>query len=94
MSKEKGLTGPLAESAASVSMTEEPAQGEDRVFELGWKYDPAQDTLKSAATVYTRYRDAHRREGVIVRYILIARYERCGPAAAAALAPGIPAPRA
>jgi hypothetical protein len=51
-----------------------PAAREDRVLELGWKCDPRDDALGPEAIVYTRYRDAQRREDAIVSYILIARY--------------------
>ncbi len=46
---------------------------EDRVLQVGWKYDPARDRLSPKATVYTYYRDAQRREGHIVSFVLIGR---------------------
>ena len=57
---------------------------DDRVLEVGWKYDPARDRLGPGAVVYTWYRDAQRRADPVVSYILIARYAPCGPAAPAA----------
>ena len=48
-----------------------PAQ-EDQVLTLGWKVDLARDRLSPGAVIYTWYRDALKREGAIVSYILLA----------------------
>ena len=49
------------------------ATPEDRVLQVGWKYDPAHDRLAPGCVVYTLYSDAATRTGSIVSYILIAR---------------------
>ena len=54
---------------------------EDRVLQVGWKYDPAHDRLGPGSVVYTLYRDAPARTGAIVSYIQIARPDPCGAAA-------------
>ncbi len=46
---------------------------EDRVLMVGWKYDPARDQLGAEATIYTYFRDAQRREGHIVSFVLVGR---------------------
>ena len=48
------------------------ATPEDRVLQVGWKYDPARDRLGPGSVVYTLYRDASARLDVIVSYIQIA----------------------
>ena len=54
---------------------------EDRVLQVGWKYDPAHDRLGPGSVVYTLYRDASARLGAIVSYVQIARPDPCGAAA-------------
>ena len=67
-------------------MLTEPALGghaaatEDRVLQVGWKYDPARDRLGPGSVVYTLYRDAAARLGAIVSYIPIARPDPRGAA--------------
>ena len=54
---------------------------EDRVLQVGWKYDPAHDRLGPGSVVYTLYRDASARLRAIVSYIQIARPDPCGATA-------------
>ena len=60
----------LADPALAQHATAAP---EDRVLQVGWKYDPAHDRLAPGCVVYTLYSDAATRTGSIVSYILIAR---------------------
>ncbi len=65
MRRQQALTDPAR--AGHVTATE------DRVLQVGWKYDPARDRLSPKTTIYTYYRDAQRREGHIVSFVLIGR---------------------
>ena len=64
-----------ATTAEATGIVQAPAttSHEDRVLMVGWKYDPARDRLSPKATIYTYYRDAQRREGHVVSFVLIGR---------------------
>ena len=64
-----------AGTADATGITQAPATSthDDRTVMVGWKYDPARDRLSPKATIYTYYRDAQRREGHIVSFVLIGR---------------------
>ena len=66
MTRQQTLSDPALTEQAT-------ATPEDRVLQVGWKYDPAHDRLAPGRVVYTLYRDAATRTGTIVSYILIAR---------------------
>ncbi len=72
MMRQQALTDPAR--AGHVTATE------DRVLQVGWKYDPARDRLGPGSVVYTLYRDAAARLGAIVSYIQIARPDPHGAA--------------
>jgi hypothetical protein len=74
MTRQQTLTDPAPAGQAT-------AAPEDRVLQVGWKYDPARDRLGPASVVYTLYRDAPARLGAIVSYIQIARRDPCGATA-------------
>ncbi len=78
MLKEASLPGRVSEPGPSLpapeGVAQRPGPQEDRVLEVGWKFDPARDRLSPTAVIHTWYRDVRRREGVIVSYILIASY--------------------
>ena len=65
MTRQQTLTDPALDGQAM-------ATPEDRVLQVGWKYDPARDRLGPGSVVYTLYRDAAARLGAIVSYIQIA----------------------
>ncbi len=65
MTRQQTLSDPAPAGQATAT--------EDRVLQVGWKYDPARDRLSPKATIYTYYRDAQRREGHIVSFVLIGR---------------------
>ncbi len=73
MTRQQTLTDPAPDAHATAT--------EDRVLQVGWKYDPAHDRLAQGSVVYTLYRDASARLGAIVSYIQIARPDPCGATA-------------
>ncbi len=74
MTRQQTLTDPTLAAHAM-------AAPEDRVLQVGWKYDPARDRLGPGSVVYTLYRDASARLGAIVSYIQIARRDPGGATA-------------
>ena len=74
MTRQQTLSDPALTEQAT-------ATPEDRVLQVGWKYDPAHDRLGPGSVVYTLYRDASARLGTIVSYIQIARPDPCGATA-------------
>ena len=74
MTRQQTLSDPALAGRAT-------AAPEDRVLQVGWKYDPAHDRLTPGSEVYTLYRDAPARTGAVVSYILLARGDSCGTAA-------------
>ena len=73
MRRQQALTDPAR--AGHVTATE------DRVLQVGWKYDPARDRLTPGSVAYTLYRDASARTGAIVSCIPVARRDPCGATA-------------
>ena len=73
MTRQQTLTDPALDGHAT-------ATPEDRVLQVGWKYDPARDRLGPGSVVYTLYRDAAARLGAIVSYIQIAPRDSYGAA--------------
>ena len=71
MTRQQTLTDPAPAGHAT-------AAPEDRVLQVGWKYDPARDRLGPGSVVYTLYRDAAARLGAIVSYVQIARPDPSG----------------